>query len=212
MVFFQKSYPAPEIKKDYRTQSIIDRLEQDFCNKCYLCEEKAQKDINVEHFIPHKEDETLKYNWDNLFLSCGHCNNIKLAKYDNILDCTKEDSKVDEVIEYRIKPFPKEKVDLTTISDDEKVLNTLELLDKIYNATNTPLKRLESANLRDKLLNEILEFQTLLFEYNSDNEKLKEKALVNIEYELSNKSAFTAFKRWIVRDSQYFRDEFKDLI
>ena len=37
----------------------------------------------------------------NLFLSCGHCNNIKLGKYENILDCSKID--VDEFIIFRKK-------------------------------------------------------------------------------------------------------------
>lgn len=31
------------------------------------------------------------FSWENLFLLYSHCKNIKLGKYDNILDCSKID-------------------------------------------------------------------------------------------------------------------------
>ena len=43
----------------------------------------------------------LKFGWDNLFLACAHCNNIKSDNYEHILDCTKVD--VDELIAFRKK-------------------------------------------------------------------------------------------------------------
>ncbi|MBR1740781.1 MAG: HNH endonuclease [Lachnospiraceae bacterium] len=41
--------------------------------------ERIQKNLN------------LKYDWNNLFLACAHCNNMKSAKYEPILDCSKID-------------------------------------------------------------------------------------------------------------------------
>jgi uncharacterized protein (TIGR02646 family) len=93
MIYIQKSQPAPEClaqQKDYKCGDVIPRLKADFHNKCYLCEDKGITSINVEHFIPHRGDKNLMYDWDNLFYSCGHCNNTKLAipKFNNILNCT----------------------------------------------------------------------------------------------------------------------------
>ncbi len=212
MVYFEKSYPPPKIGKNYRNNEVIERLKNDFHNKCYLCEDKNLTNLNIEHFKAHRGDKELKYDWDNLFLSCPHCNNLKSDKFNNILNCTKREDRVDRDIKYEMKPFPKEKVKIETLKDDERVKNTTELLDKIYNATDRPIKRLESANLRDKLLNEIMKFQKLLIDYYSDNEELKERAFIKIKYELSNKSPFTAFKRWIIRDNKSFYSDFKEFL
>jgi len=209
MVYFQKSQPAPTIMKNYNTTDIIERLEQDFHNKCYICEEKAPKDINVEHFVAHQGDEDLKYNWNNLFLSCNHCNNIKSNDYNNLLNCTKLDDKVDTVLYYKINPFPKEKVQVRIKNSSSKAIQTKELLEKCFNGEHTPQKKLESANLRSLLLKEIRIFQDLLFEYEEYNDDL---SLNKIKYHLSNKSAFTAFKRWIIRDSEYLKTKFEQYI
>ena len=48
-----------------------------------------------------------------------------------------------------------------------------------------------------KLINEIKDFQELLFGYFENNKH--EIFKVKIEEQLSSRSAFTAFKRWIVR-------------
>lgn len=108
MLFFEKSRPAPaclELEKnkrngDYKCGDVLARLKCDFKNKCYICELKEPESINVEHFIPHKGDAELKFSWDNLFWSCSHCNNIKLDKYDNILNCTDDNDKVEEKLKY----------------------------------------------------------------------------------------------------------------
>lgn len=39
----------------------------------------------------HKGNLDLKFDWDNLFLSCKHCNNTKGDRFDNILNCMDED-------------------------------------------------------------------------------------------------------------------------
>ena len=47
--------------------------------------------LPVEHLIPHKGNKDLEFEWNNLFLACPHCNNIKRDKYTPILDCCKVD-------------------------------------------------------------------------------------------------------------------------
>lgn len=62
MIYFPKSQPAPEcleIEKskangDYKQPEVLERLQDDFKNKCYLCEDKDITSINVEHFKPHQ--------------------------------------------------------------------------------------------------------------------------------------------------------------
>lgn len=216
MVFFEKSQPAPASltsRTSYREEDVIERLESDFKNKCYICESKSPTSINVEHFIPHRGDEELKFEWNNLFYSCCHCNNTKEMLERNtikgaMLNCTCEDDKVDERISYRVNSFPELEVLIEEVlpvdkAFEERVNNTITLLKAIYDGYNTPIKKREAANLRLCLMNEIIIFQKLLIKLSSsnvDSEQIKEQ----IEKELSNESAFTAFKRWIVKDSSVF--------
>jgi len=96
MINVIRSQPAPtclsiEKKKkngDYKCAEVLKRLIIDFKNKCYICEQNEPTTINIEHLKPHKGNKELKFDWNNLFLSCGHCNNVKSLKYENIIDCT----------------------------------------------------------------------------------------------------------------------------
>ncbi|KAA6326151.1 hypothetical protein EZS27_024703, partial [termite gut metagenome] len=188
---------------DYKTPETLRRLENDFKNKCYICESKAPHTINVEHFNPHQGNQDLKFDWNNLFWACGHCNNTKLATHNNLLNCTDIDDNVEEAIHYYINPFPKEKVKLEVLSPSVKADNTKDLLLAVYNGT-TALKTLESSNIRTSLLKDIKSFQSLLFDYYDTYEGVEEekaKCKSQIIAHLNSSSSFTAFKRWIIRDN-----------
>ena len=180
-----------------------------------ICESKEPSVINTEHFIPHRGNNDLKFDWNNLFYCCGHCNNTKLAKpvFDDILNCTIETDNVDSKIKYLIKPFPQEKAIITALENTSKVNNTVILLDEVYNGT-TELKRIESANIRSKLLSEIRKFQNLLFEYFDDSYDIEERKDIKnqIIRQLKTTSNFTAFKKWILRDNDILRQEFHEHI
>mgnify|MGYP002863741611 CR=1 FL=1 len=106
MIRVQRSYPAPaslavEEKKasgSYNLPDVTERLRGDFCDKCYICEIKPVTDPEVEHRLPHKNNTIpgRKFNWENLYWSCRHCNSVKnQAKYDErILDCCACDPEV----------------------------------------------------------------------------------------------------------------------
>lgn len=79
--------------KNYRHQVVVEKIKNNFNNKCYLCELKESTSINIEHFILHRGNEELKYKWSNLYFACGHCNGIKGHRYDNILDPLNDDIK-----------------------------------------------------------------------------------------------------------------------
>lgn len=219
MIHLPKSQPAPlslesekkKITGSYKEIDVLERLKEDFKNKCYICETKEPQIINVEHFKPHKGNIDLKFDWNNLFFSCGHCNNTKLDKFDDILNCT-ESNAIETKIKYEIKPFPKEKAKIEAIENIPQINNTVDLLNQVYNGT-TNLKQIESSNIRSNLLREIKEFQALLFEYDDEDEdEEKEKFRKKIIKHLNSNSAYTAFKRWIIRDNNYFREIFIDFL
>lgn len=218
MLYFEKSQPAPECLEneklkangDYKCGNVLDRIRDDFKNKCYICEYKEPETINVEHFIPHKDNVELKFGWDNLFWSCSHCNNTKLAKYDNLLNCTNSADEIENKLKYSLDPFPFEWVEIEALDNLPKTLATRNLLLDVYNGT-TKLKTIESANLRNKLLKEIRDFQHLLCEYfvDTNSQEDLEYFLIKIRGHLNKASNFTAFKRWIVLKNDRLREEFE---
>lgn len=217
MLFFKKSMPHPEcltIEKnkangDYKCGDVLERLKNDFKNKCYLCECKEPKSINVEHFKPHKGNKELKFSWSNLFWSCAHCNNIKSDKYDNILNCIDKDENIENKLKYILNPFPFEQVEIEQIDNSKKTEHTKKLLLEIYNGT-TPLKIIESANLRNSLLEEIKSFQDNLMDYFKDtnDDDAKEFLLIKIKGHLNSASNFTSFKRCIIRGNKTLLEKF----
>ena len=221
MIHLPKSQPAPaclavekaKANGTYNCGDVLARLREDFQNKCYLCEQKAPTTINIEHFIPHRGDLDLKFAWLNLFYACGHCNNTKLAKYGNILNCTLAEDGVETGIRYWMNPYPKEKVEVTALADNAVVTETVKLLDDIYNGTTT-LKLIESANIRNQILQELRAFQELLLAFYHDlatgqeQEDLRSK----IAKELSPRSSFTAFKRCIIRDNPELMADFHEYL
>ena len=103
MIKIERSYPVPaslaiEAKRksgNYEQPDVIEQLKRDFYEKCYICGMGDLQDPEVEHLLPHKNGAypDRKFDWDNLFWSCGHCNSIKKrTEYDEmILDCCKND-------------------------------------------------------------------------------------------------------------------------
>lgn len=222
MIYLPKSKDAPPclaIEKakasgTYRCEGVANKLKDDFHNKCYICETKEPHSINIEHFIPHRGNRDLKFDWHNLFYCCTHCNNIKGAKtdFDTILNCTME-TDMDTHIKYELKPFPKEKPLITAMINTQKVENTVKLLNEVYNGT-TEQKVIEAANLRAALLREIRTFNARLDAFKDEgyNSEEREYFKRKITQHLTAKSAYTAFKRWIVRDNAELFAEFAEYL
>jgi len=217
MVYFEKSQPAPEcLEKEkhkhngnYRCEGVVEMLGKDFKSKCYICEEKSTS-FNVEHLVSYQGDINLKFSWNNLFLACGHCNNIKLNKYDSIINCTIKEENIEGRIKLLMNPFPKETVKVIALDENNSTKLTVELLNKVYNHGVTDLKNLDSANIRNKILDEIQDFQRNLTDYyKTINEDDKKHYLVKIKNHLSKNSSFTAFKRWIIKDNLVLKSQFE---
>lgn len=208
MVKVERSKPAPKSlqiakkkgKGSYRREDVIDRLREDFHDKCYLCETKGLQDPEVEHRLPHQNGKNLKrkYDWNNLFWSCGHCNNVKNKYYysKNIIDCCKVDPEellvfiaADESIQ--IEPMNKKK-------RSAKV--TADLLNDVYNLTNTGI-RLAACDNRVKGV-----FIQMNLLFNAINNYIDDSS--NKDYEdtlkalLSRESEYAAFKRSYIRENK----------
>ena len=56
-------------KRKYDSKDVWEELSKVFHKKCYICETSEPQDINVEHFVPHQDDEDLKFDWNNLYFS-----------------------------------------------------------------------------------------------------------------------------------------------
>lgn len=205
MISVQKNQIIPASlasQTSYREDDVINQLNSDFHGKCYICEQKESiTTYHVEHFSPHRDDVFLKYDWNNLFLSCGHCNSVKTAKqFDSILNCTDTSHRVEEAIRHYCNPFPKEFALFEVKIESTEASNTRDLLDKTFNGEHTGFKKLESANLRALLLEEVKEFSDFLEGFEEDEDE-KEYYRNKIIQHLKNDTAFTAFKRWIIRDN-----------
>lgn len=215
MVKINKSLLPKEIvikkEEDYRSEKVISILQKDFYNKCYLCEEKDPTSINVEHFRSCKNNEDLKYNWENLFYACAHCNRIKGSRYDHIIDCTKDDPEM--YIHIRFVSYPKHYVKVMYEIYSTENRETQELLDKIYNGAGTAISEFEAKNLKSKISDEIKEFTECIDNYlNENDDRLRIVYWKRIKKMLRRESQFSGFKRSIVMESKELAQCFGELL
>ncbi len=218
MVYIEKTFPSPtclekektKANGDYKCGETLNRIKQDFKNKCYICEYKEPVTINVEHFKPHKGDKDLKFEWENLFLACSHCNNIKRDKYNHLINCTDPNENIEERIRISIKVFPMEKVKIEALDNSIQTMDTVSLLDAVYNGT-TKLKKIEANNLRTKIQKDLSDFNRHLYDYFDESleDDDRDYTLKRIIRHLKKASSFTMFKRIIVKENDFLREKFE---
>ena len=187
-------------ESDYTSGIVFQMLCEDCYDKCYICEDNPTS-INVEHRISHRGDLTLKYDWNNLFLSCSHCNNTKSDKYDGIIDPSLLDP--EDYMDFSIDGLL-ETVNIKKISGGDDVDITVRLLDNVYNGT-TDIKRFEAINLKNRISQELMRFELQLNLYNQEPTK---ERYDYISKQISRASIFAAFKRKIIRDNHELSDIF----
>lgn len=212
MVKVERSFPPPSslaVEKEkksgsYREKDVVLRLRDDFHGKCYLCNRGPLTDVNVEHLRPHHGGNDLKFNWENLFYSCPHCNSVKTKrKFDVILDCCKEDP--EEVLKFSLSEGSR--VSVTSQSSIEEVQATAELLSVIFNDNTTGCRSIASEERTKELLAEMNIFYKILKSYNKgDRKERNKKVLTEL---LHRKSPFAAFKRAYLQENQ---THYKDLL
>ena len=191
---------AKKRRGKYNTEAVKVALQEIFYGKCYICEDGSDKSIETEHFTPHHGDIDLKYDWDNLYLSCGHCNAIKGNRYVPILDCTRVD--VEQKISFRVLDFlsNEKEIEIKALDNSTETKNTCRLLNDVYYGKSSNTAR-EAKIKRCEIRKKISKFKLYVRMYiDEENPEKKQDLLMMIQAELSNRSEFTAFKRWIILD------------
>lgn len=206
MVKVIRSFPAPEslaeeakkVTGKYDKSDVIERLKEDFHNKCYICEMKELQDPNVEHLLPHKNGKYLerKFNWENLFWSCGHCNGIKNnGKYDaGIIDCCKQDP--ENYLNFQIE---NDNVAVTVKNTNDKISErTALLIEETFSLRNTGM-RIYTSDERLRLLQKEMNilYKQLEKLHNNPDSKVVMRTICSL---LKRESAFAAFKRCYIRE------------
>ena len=205
MIKVKRSQPAPaslaeEAKKkdgQYNKPDVTKRLEEDFNNKCYICGMDKLQDPVVEHRLPHKNGKypERKFDWNNLFWSCGHCNSVKNRDiYDTgIIDCCTRDPE-----ECLIFDFGENNISVAAKNpDDIEAQLTAKLIYEVFNTKNTGIRTVRSQVRLDMLLEQMNILITTLKKY-KDNPQNKFTLRI-LRTCLQRKSAFSEFKRAYVR-------------
>ncbi len=124
-------------------QDVIDQLWNDFHEKCYLCEQNELQSIEVEHLHPHHGGKDLdrKFDWNNLFLSCAHCNSVKNRKdyEENVIDCCQVDP--EKVIRHALENG---KVCIYPLDDTDEAKTTAKLVEACFELRNRAIRERES--------------------------------------------------------------------
>ncbi|MGZ4956082.1 MAG: hypothetical protein ACXV8Q_13325 [Methylobacter sp.] len=194
-----------QLRKKYDDKDVYDSLEEIFFSKCYLCETKEPHDINVEHFNAHMGNLNKKFDWNNLYFVCSRCNNIKLAKYNNLIDCCDLNQDVFRAIKHLPPATPYAKnVCVTAMNHDAKTTETQELLDAIFNSEHTVNKKVSGLFLRKKVFEH---YNRLLVQINAyylpeASEADKGQALERMKVLINRSSPYSAFIRWCILDDE----------
>ena len=195
-------------EKHYRSNPNFNALVEDCLGKCYICENGNATTLNVEHRIPHHGDDKLKYDWNNLLLSCGHCNSIKGDKYGDILDPTKCDPEDSISLSLTVDSLI-ENVKVCALSQDKSTKQTVNLLSFVYNGGTSAIKEVECTALRNEISTCIARFYQYIEGYRREP---NEGYDVIIGKEISRASSFAAFKRGIVRNNSELSAKFGELL
>ncbi len=206
MVKVTRSFPAPKSLSEesgkaagrYDKPDVIERLKRDFHNKCYICEMKNLQDPNVEHLLPHKNGtyHERKFDWENLFWSCGHCNSIKNNdRYDEgILDCCRKDPE-----QYLVFQVTNNDVYIGVKNSGDAVQKrTALLIEESFSLKNTGMRTYTSAERLRLLQKEMnILYKQLEKIHNNPDSKTVMRTIRSL---LKRESTFAAFKRCYVRE------------
>ncbi|HCH26675.1 MULTISPECIES: hypothetical protein [Psychrobacter] len=202
-------------KRKYDSKDVWEELSKVFHKKCYICETSEPQDINVEHFVPHQGDEDLKFDWNNLYFSCGRCNNIKLSKYDDLIDCCDPNIDVVRAVKHLPPSTPYAKhLPIEAQYDDDKTQLTAKLLDKVFNSEHTPNKAVSASFLRKRVFDQ---YNLLFKELNNYYDPMalpeeKTMAVERIKLLLKPASPYSAFISWCIIEDEELGPMLQDFI
>ncbi|QXH87754.1 hypothetical protein HU773_019065 [Pseudomonas shahriarae] len=199
----------------WRGKDIAEALRKDFLNKCYLCETKDPLSFNVEHFESRRDRPDMQFEWSNLFFSCARCNNFKAAE-TRVVDCTNPNLDVCRLIKHSppVTAYGKEVI-VEAMSDDPLVVETAELLGRIYNQEDTGNRMVAGAYLRKRIFKKYYSLLEQINIYEDDEGRLdsdRDRAFELIKNFMHKKQEFSAFLRWAVLLSPHLQERLDDYI
>ena len=184
----------PKASGKYNLEDVVTQLHTDAHGKCYLCEQDELQSIEVEHLVPHHGDIDLKFDWNNLFYSCAHCNSVKnRSQYEkDILDCCVTDPET--VIH---QAFVNGEVVVTPLLETPEAQNTADLVRDCFELRNTAIRCLESQNK----VNALKRTMNLFFKKLDELEKGTNRRTLRVVCGMLNRQyKFSGFTRAYVRD------------
>lgn len=189
---------------NYRGEDVIQQLHHDFHGKCYLCEIDELQSIQVEHLRPHHngQDRDRMFDWNNLFYSCAHCNNVKnMRQYEDlILDCCQIDPEA-----YLKQELVNNHVKVEVLHATLEAQMTAKLITECFEKCNTGIRTLECQTRITALQRTMTVLYRNLDAYRVDPTV---KTLRTLRGMLDRSYKFSGFTRTFVR--QHI-DEYPDL-
>ena len=191
--------------QDYRDNPIFALLQRDCNNKCYICEQESLTDLQVEHRVSRKFNPALELEWNNLFLSCTHCNQVKLNHFNEILDCTVDDP--EEFLEISVHSFPREYVNVAVLRNTYEATETATLLNLVHNGEAPAIRCARCHNLRKKIIETLNFLRDKISEYQTLYNPLKREYHQSIVKMIDRSAPFAAIIRTEIRNTPaYMRD------
>jgi len=195
MIKVEKSATIPEsllTTQAYDGQDVQRQLLNDQHRKCYICECAVEANYHIEHL----NSQANRQDWNNLFLSCGYCNDKKLALYDNILDPATNN--IEDIIEQRLDTYSKE-AEFRSVNNSTEVKQTIKLLENIFNGKehDPNFRSPHEEVFYDRVEMSINDFMRKVIDYRMNSSQTNEDI---VREELAIGKELLGFKYWIIRD------------
>lgn len=177
----------------YNGDDVQQQLLQDQHKKCYICECEVEPNFHIEHLNSRAAN---RQDWDNLFLSCGYCNERKLRLFDSILNPVSNN--IEEIIEQRLDRKKKTAI-FKSQSIQIGVAETIQLLERLYNtkSSNPKLRGPHERLFWNNVERNINDFLRKVNDYGVNKSDEKK---ISVQEELSIDKPFLGFKYWIIKD------------
>lgn len=195
MIKVEKSATIPEsllTTQAYDGQDVQRQLLCDQHRKCYICECAVEANYHIEHL----NSQANRQDWSNLFLSCGYCNDKKLALYDNLLNPVTNN--IEDIIEQRLDTYSKE-AEFRSENNSTEVKQTIKLLENIFNGKkhDPNFRSPHEEVFYDKVEMSINDFMRKVVNYRMNSSQTNEDI---VREELAIGKELLGFKYWIIRD------------
>jgi hypothetical protein len=186
-------------------------LRKMFFGKCYLCEDEVYNPV-VEHFKAHKGDKILMHSWNNLYYACDRCNSIKETEIDSkgleILDCCDDSVDVFGSVKCLCASVPDGNFTVEPQYQDEKTVNTANLLYQCYNSNNTGKRGISREFLHEQIFEmyfKLIECRRTLKSRDALDSK-KADAREHLRRMTAVSYPFSVFWKWHIQQDSFLKE------